>query len=261
MNAISLQRNGVRADIVLGQPERKNAMSQDMWRQLAELLGELKDDLKLRVVVVRGEGDAFCAGADISEFERIYGSSETSVEANRHIGRALDAMDGLPIPSIAAIRGVCMGGGCALAQVCDHQVADQTARFGINQTSLGLSYSPRDCQRLVARIGLARAKAMLIGAQVLDAATALEWGLVSHLVAPAALEKKVDSWASDIGSRSPQALSTLKRIFLKLDHGQSADTSELRELFEGCFKSADLHEGAAAFLQKRPPRFADRQMS
>ena len=247
MNAISLQRKGVRADIVLSQPDRKNAMSQAMWRQLAELLGELRDDLELRVVVVRGQGDVFCADADISEFDRVYGSSETSVEANRNIGRALDAMDELCIPSIASIRGVCMGGGCALAEACDLQVADETARFGINPTSLGLSYSQRDCQRLVARVGLARAKAMLIGAQVLDAATALE--------------KRVDALASDIGSRSPQALSTLKRIFLKLDRGQSADTSELRELFEGCFKSPDLREGAAAFSQKRQPRFADKQIS
>ena len=261
MNAVSLKRKGVRADIVLSQPDRKNAMSQAMWRQLAELLGELRDDLELRVVVVRGQGDVFCAGADISEFDRVYGSSETSVEANRHIGRALDAMDELCIPSIASIRGVCMGGGCALAEACDLQVADETARFGINPTSLGLSYSPRDCQRLVARVGLARAKAMLIGAQVLDAATALEWGLVSQVVTPEALEKRVDAWASDIGSRSPQALSTLKRIFLKLDRGQSADTSELRELFEGCFKSPDLREGAAAFSQKRQPRFADKQIS
>lgn len=260
MTGIVLRRNGVRADIVLSQPRRKNAMSQAMWGQLGELLDRLKQESEVRVVVMRGEGAVFCAGADISEFEDIYASPAAGIESNRHIGSALVAMDKLPIPSIAMIRGECMGGGCALAQACDLQVADRTARFGINPTSLGLSYSPRDCQRLVSRVGLARAKALLIGAQTIDAGTALAWGLVSQVVAVEALEETVDTWARDISSRSPQALSALKAIFETLDDRKPANTRELQDLFAACFRSSDFREGTKAFLEKRKPSFAERRI-
>lgn len=233
-------------------------MSRSMWKGLAQVLEEIGRDVGVRVVVVRGEGDAFCAGADISEFEENYASAKSAAAANDHIAQALDAMDQLPIPSIAAIRGVCMGGGCALALACDMAVADSTARFGINPTSLGLSYSPRECQRLVVRIGLARAKAMLIGARKLDAQTALDWGLVSQVTAAEGLTAAIDSQTEDIASRSPQGLATLKKIFLSLDRTPINESKELRQLFQACFRSEDLQEGSAAFLGKRTPAFQER---
>ena len=258
MGDIGIHRNGTRLDLVLNQPKRKNAMSRAMWESLSEALQGISKDASLRVVVVRGEGDAFCAGADISEFKENYASAKSAGAANAHIGHALDAMDQLPIPSIAAIRGVCMGGGCALALACDVAIADSSARFGINPTSLGLSYSPRECQRLVARIGLARAKAVLIGARVLDAEAALNWGLVSQVVAPEDLTAAVDSQAEDIASRSPQGLATLKKIFLSLDRTPIIESKELQQLFQACFHSQDLQEGSAAFIGKRKPAFKER---
>lgn len=260
MTGIILERHGARADIVLSQPRRKNAMSQAMWHQLGEQLEKLSRDATVRVVVMRGAGDVFCSGADISEFERIYASPAAGIESNRYIASALAAMDQLPIPSIAMIRGACMGGGCALAEACDLQVADRTARFGINPTSLGLSYSPRDCQRLVARVGIGRAKSLLIGARIIDAGTALSWGLVSEVVAVEALEETVDARAREIASRSPQALGTLKTIINTLDHGQTVDTHELQNLFEACFESSDFREGANAFREKRKPSFEERRI-
>ena len=258
MGEIGVHRSGMRADIVLNQPQRKNAMSGAMWEGLTEALEEISQDASLRVVVVGGEGDAFCAGADISEFKENYASAKSAAAANTHIGQALDAMDHLPIPSIAAIRGVCMGGGCALALACDVAFADRTARFGINPTSLGLSYSPRECQRLVARIGLARAKAMLIGAHILDAGTALNWGLVSRVTAPQGLMAAVDAQAEDIVTRSPEALATLKKVFRSLDRAPIIEGEELQQLFQACFRSRDLQEGSAAFIEKRTPVFQER---
>lgn len=260
MGKVETHRSGVRVDLVLSQPERKNAMSRAMWEELAESLREIGKDASLRVVVVRGEGDAFCAGADISEFKENYASAKSAGAANAHIGRAIDAMERLPIPSIAAVRGVCMGGGCALALACDLAFADGSARFGINPTSLGISYSPRDCQRLVARLGFARAKAILIGARILDAETALDWGLVSKVVAAEDLAATVDSQAEDIAARSPQSLFVMKRIFLSLDRAPIEDGEALQELFQACFHSEDMREGSDAFLHKRKPAFRERSI-
>ncbi len=260
MGNIEVHRSRVRADIVLNQPRRRNAMSQAMWEALTQSLREIGNDASLRVVVVRGQGDDFCAGADISEFKENYASATSARAANAHIGYALDAMDRLPIPSIAAIRGVCMGGGCALALACDLAFADSSARFGINPTSLGISYSPRDCQRLVARVGFARAKAMLVGARILDAETALDWGLVSNVLASGDLTAAVDSQAEDIAARSPQGLAVLKRIFLSLDLAHIEDSDELQQLFRACFSSEDMREGSDAFLHKRKPAFRERNV-
>ncbi len=258
MGDIGIHRNGTRVDLVLNQPQRKNAMSRAMWESLSKTLLEIGKDASLRVVVVRGQGDAFCAGADISEFKENYASAKSAAAANAHIGHALDAMDQLPIPSIASVRGVCMGGGCALALACDVAIADSSARFGINPTSLGLTYSPRECQRLVARIGLARAKAILIGARSLDAETALDWGLVSQVVAPGDLAAAVDTQAENIAARSPQGLATLKKIFLSLDRIPISESKELQQLFQACFRSEDLCEGSSAFIGKRKPVFKER---
>lgn len=258
MGDIRIHQKGARVDLVLDQPQRKNAMSRAMWQSLQAALREIGKDAGLRVVVVRGSGDAFCAGADISEFKHNYASAEAADAANAHIGRALDAMDELPLASIAAIRGVCMGGGCALALACDLAIADSSARFGINPTALGLAYSPRECQRLVARVGLARAKAILIGARELDASTALHWGLISQVTQPEGLAAAVDAQAEDIASRSPQGLATLKKILLSLDRAPIDESEELQQLFQACFRSQDLQEGSAAFIGKRKPAFGER---
>ncbi len=261
MGTVRFRQTESRADILLDQPERRNALSAAMWEQLTDILTSIRSRVELRVLVVRGAGDAFSAGADISEFETQYASGKASEASNARIARALDALDELPFPSIAAIRGVCMGGGCALALACDLAIADETARFGINPTSLGLSYSPRDCQRLVARIGLARAKSLLVGARKLDAASAADWGLVSEVVTAERLLDVVDARAENIVARSPEGLATLKRIFLSLDRAAIEDDATLQQLFQAGFRSQDLREGSAAFLARRPPAFKPRTIS
>jgi len=255
MSNIILERSARRAIITINQPQRKNAMSQAMWQMLAEILSEIADDQDVRVVVFRGAETAFCAGADISEFDTVYQTADSARAANQEIAKALNSIDTLPMPSIAAIQGPCMGGGCALAIATDLQLADCSATFGINPTALGTAYSFRDCQRLVARIGLQRAKQMLMGARRLDAQSALSWGLISEVIETELFEDRLEGLAAEMAQRSPDALRRVKSMLGAIDRGTTANNESLQQLFEDSFSSADFNEGTSAFLAKRTPSF------
>ena len=251
MDAILEQRTGFRLNITINQPARRNAMSQQMWRALTNAVERVSRDESLRVVVIRGAGDAFSAGADISEFETVYATPDRARAANEVIAEALTAVDSLMIPTIAAVRGPCMGGGSALAAACDLQIADPSASFGVDPGALGLAYRFRDCQRLAARIGVARSKQLLIGGKRIDAATALSWGLVSEVAPPEALDEAVDGLAERMGRRSGTALRAIKATLNAIDRGTGAETAELKSLFDACFASAEFREATDAFLDGR----------
>lgn len=255
MNTLLTHRHGPRADLILNQPQRRNAMSLRMWQGLARALEELQADASVRLVVLRGAGGTFSAGADISEFETHYASPEGALAANAAIAGGLAAMDNLAKPSIAVIQGACMGGGCALAAACDLQLADSSAVFGIDPTALGMTYRFRDCQRLAARIGLARTKRLLLGGERIDAATALDWGLIAEVAAPEALDEALQRRVQALLRRSPEALAALKKTLNAIDQGAGAESPQLKALFETSFQGRDFREGTAAFLEKRPPEF------
>lgn len=243
--------------VSLSQPNRKNALSQSMWRALAASAKDLQTSNAL-AVVVRGDGPAFCAGADISEFADVYSSPEAAAQSSATIASALDAVDALPMPTIAAIEGPCMGGGCALALACDLQIASTSARFGINPTALGTAYSLRDCQRLVARVGITRAKRLLMAAERIDAKTAEQWGLITDVVEPEELESALGRTIAGLGTRSPDALARVKATLAAIERTIGEDTPALDALFQGAFDSADFAEGTDAFLNKRSPDFPGR---
>ena len=230
-------------------------MSLGMWRGLARALEELQADDAVRLIVLRGAGGTFSAGADLSEFETHYASPEGASAANAAIASGLAAMDNLAKPSIALIQGACMGGGCALAAACDLQLADSSAVFGIDPAALGMAYRFRDCQRLAARIGLARCKRLLLGGERIDAATALDWGLIAEVAAPEALEEALQRRVRALLRRSPQALAALKKTLNAIDQGTGTESPQLKALFEASFQGQDFREGTAAFLEKRPPNF------
>jgi len=238
---IDLQFAAPFARITLNQPQRKNAMSQAMWVDLGRAVNAINDRPDIRVVTIRGADEAFCAGADISEFGNVYATPEAAQHSSAVIAETLAAVEALRMPSISVIQGPCMGGGCALAMACDLQIADSTARFGVNPTALGTAYSYTDSARLVARVGITRAKLMLLGARVVAASTALDWKLTG-----------------DIASRSPTALGISKEILSGVEHDAELSTTKREELhaaFQGCFGSADFAEGTRAFLRKERPQF------
>ena len=254
MSALLVNSNGPRFDITINQPARRNAMSQQMWRDFGAAIESASGNDSVRVVVVRGAGGAFSAGADISEFATVYATASSARAANAVIAEALATVDELTVPSIAVVQGPCMGGGCALAAACDLQLADTTATFGVDPAALGLAYRFRDCQRLAARIGLGRLKELLIGGKRIDAATALAWGLVSEVVAPEALDEAVGGLACRIARRSPTALRAIKATLNAIDGGSAAETDELKALFDACFASTEFRDASAAFLDSRPRR-------
>ena len=254
MSELLLERDGARYNITINQPSRRNAMSQRMWCELEAAVKTISGDGSVRVVVIQGAGDAFSAGADISEFGTLYATADSARRANAVIADALAAVDGLTVPAIAVVRGPCMGGGCALAAACDLQLADATASFGVDPAALGLAYRFRDCQRLAARIGIGRLNELLIGGKRIDAKTALAWGLVSEVVAPEDLEDALDSLVHRLVRRSPTALRAIKVTLNAIDHGSGAETAELKALFDACFASAEFRDATAAFLDRRSRR-------
>lgn len=252
-NLVTALANG-QLQLTIDQPAKRNAMSQQMWRDLRSALEGAATNPAVRVVRITGTGDAFCAGADISEFDQVYANAASAQASNATIAAGLAALDALRKPSIAIIRGACNGGGCALAMACDFRLAASSARFGINPTALGLSYSFRDCQRLVNRVGLDRARALLIGAQSIDAATALSWGLVSECLESEYLDPAADALAQNLSARSAQALAAVNANLNAIDQGQGETDPGLEALFAETFESEDFRAATASFMQKVPKK-------
>ena len=242
--------------IVLDQPERRNAISVEMWRAIPDAVLRLADDTAVRVVVLRGQGDtAFAAGADISEFE----SSRTGDNVAGYdddSGRAIAALTGLRKPLIAMIHGFCIGGGCTVALTADLRYAADDARFAIPAARLGLGYAPGGIERLMALVGPSSAKELFFTARRFSAHEALAMGLVNSVQEKTDLERHVRSAARQIAANAPMTVASVKLIVDELtksadrrDHGaMAASVTE-------CFDSDDYREGIRAFLEKRDPEF------
>ena len=241
------------ARLELSQPARRNALSSEMWEAIPQHL----DGLDARVLLVSGEGDHFAAGADISEFETLYATPESAKTASERIARALDAVAEFPAPTVAVVRGACVGGGAGLALACDMRFADTTARFAITPAKLGLVYPFADVVRLADAVGTARAKDILLSARVVDAGEADRMGLWTRLLPPDELGTEAMRYATDLAALSPESLRATKAMFRRLETGQRTGTPETDALFLDGFASDDFQEGFRAFLEKRKPEFGD----
>ncbi|HMN50548.1 MAG TPA: enoyl-CoA hydratase [Xanthobacteraceae bacterium] len=243
--------------LIFDRPERKNALSFNMWREVPKLLAALAENKEVRAIVLRGAGDLpFCSGADISEFETVRASADgarTYEEANIV---AFDAIGSCPVPTIAMIRSFCMGGGVGLAAACDLRVASDNAEFAIPPGRLGLAYPPQAIGYIVACIGAPNAKDWLYTARRVKAPEAEKLGFLNRLVADAALESEVEALAATIADNAPLSLRAGK---LAINHAAGFEAAASLEAVlaaaEKCFDSADYKEGRAAFLGKRKPVF------
>lgn len=249
--------NGPVGYLILDRPARRNALSFEMWKDVTRLITALAADPALRVVVLRGAGDLpFCSGADISEFETMRANAEGARAYENANVVAFDAIAACPLPTIAMIRGFCMGGGMGLAVACDLRVASESAEFAIPPGRLGLAYPPSAIRYIVAAIGAAHAKDLLYTARRVKAAEAEKLGLINRLVAEDALESEVEKLALAIAENAPLSLRAGK---LAINHAAgysfAADMSAVMAAAERCFDSADYREGRAAFLEKRKAGF------
>lgn len=252
---IYLRRHDHFAELVLNRPERRNALSAQMWSALPDLLDEAANDPSIKLLLVRGEGGAFTAGADISEFETVYATAEAADAYTKAIARGLDGLAHFSKPTLAVIRGACVGGGCGLALSCDLRFAASDSVFGITPAKLGLAYTLNDTKRLIDAVGVSVAKDLLYSARLVEAAEALDIGLINRCFAADRLDAEVEAFVETMLSRSTASARAIKRTIHLIRAGVDHDTDETRQLFLDAFRSDDFQEGYRAFLAKRTPDF------
>ncbi|MGW8633828.1 enoyl-CoA hydratase/isomerase family protein [Streptomyces sp. NPDC055793] len=230
------------ATVVVHHPAKRNAMTAAMWRALPPLLDDLAADPAVRVLVLTGEGGTFCAGADISTLR------ESPERAQRLAVLAEDALAAFPKPTLAAVRGHCVGGGAQLAAACDLRFAEESALFGVTPAKLGVVYPASATRRLVALTGPAAAKYLLFSGELIDAARALRTGLVDEVLPEGELDKRVAEFTRVLASRSLLTQAAAKEFA----NGRTDRDAHWAEQARG---SGDTAEGVAAFLERRQPRF------
>ncbi|SED54075.1 enoyl-CoA hydratase/isomerase family protein [Streptomyces sp. PAN_FS17] len=230
------------ATVVVNHPAKRNAMTAAMWRALPPLLDTLAADPVVRVLVLTGEGGTFCAGADISTLQ---GSPQ---EAQELAVAAEEALAAFPKPTLAAIRGHCVGGGSQLAAACDLRFAEEGSLFGVTPAKLGIVYPASSTRRLVSLVGPAAAKYLLFSGELIDAARALRTGLVDEVLPEGELAKRVADFARILASRSQLTQAAAKEFA----NGRTDRDAHWTEQARG---SGDTAEGVAAFLERRQPRF------
>jgi enoyl-CoA hydratase/carnithine racemase len=244
---LTVEQSGPLATIRIDHRAKRNAMTAQMWRSLPEVLGRLEDDPAVRVVVLTGAGDTFCAGADIAELASI---GADTAGTNLTVA-AEQALAGFAKPTIAQIQGDCIGGGCQLALACDIRLAAHGARFGITPAKLGVIYPQTSIRRLVEVAGLSTAQWLLLSAELVDAESAAALRLIHELWPADALAQRTAAVAATLAGRSLLSQVAMKRM---LADPQLSET-EIQGWMDRARNSGEAAEGAAAFLQRRPPRF------
>ena len=253
---LTRSENGI-GHLIFNNPERHNAVSLDMWQAAEAVVADFKADPKIRVMVVSGAGGkAFVSGADISKFEKDRSSKEAVDRYATIVDRAYSAFAEFPKPTIAMIRGYCIGGGLALSLCCDMRIAADSSKFGVPAAKLGLGYNFKGIKKLVDVVGPAFAKEIFFTARQFSSAEALQMGLINRSVPSEDLEKYVQDYADVIGGNAPLTVSLVKYSVgeaVKAESERNLKKSD--DMVAACFASQDYIEGRTAFMEKRKPRF------
>ncbi|MFD8963724.1 enoyl-CoA hydratase/isomerase family protein [Streptomyces sp. NPDC059568] len=259
------------ATVVIHHPAKRNAMTASMWRELPPLLGRLATDRAVRALVLTGEGTTFCAGADISslrepqEAQEARDKQDVRGEVGREVlteagddprsddprslaVRAEEALAAFPKPTLAAVRGHCVGGGCQLAAACDLRFAEEGALFGVTPARLGIVYPASSTRRLVSLVGPSTAKYLLFSAELIGTERALRTGLVDEVLPAGELGGRVAEFGRVLVSRSRLTQAAAKEF-------ASGGADRTAYWTEQARSSGETAEGVAAFLERREPRF------
>ncbi len=244
--------------VTLNRPPKRNALSLDMWLELPRIFDALTRDDSVRGVVLTGADGHFSAGADISEFAEMRGDAASGARYEAAVDGAVEAILRTAKPTLAAVDGYCLGGGCSLAMACDFRFAHRGATFGIPAARLGVVYGVLDTRNLVNIVGRVHAKRILFSACRFDAEEALRIGFVSHVDSATAAQSGM-AWLAEMTRNAPLSIAGAKRVLMALDDGIAAeDAAALAGVMRASLESEDYREGVRAYLEKRDPVFRGR---
>jgi len=243
--------------LIFNNPERHNAVSLEMWEAASDILADFAADEAIRVAVLTGAGGkAFVSGADISKFESERSSKEAIERYNETVDKANTAVFEFPKPTIAMIRGYCIGGGVGLALCCDLRICSDNSKFGVPAAKLGLGYGFKGIKKLVDVVGPSFAKEIFYTARQFTAAEAQMMGLVNRVLPDAEVEKYVKDYAETIGGNAPLTVNSVKYIVGEtVKSASERNLKKCDDLVAQCFASKDYIEGRQAFMEKRKPAF------
>ena len=246
--------------ITFNNPEKRNAMSLEMWEGLGSALTELRDDPDVRVVILTGAGDkAFVSGADISQFEKTRHNAQASEEYSRRSEAQRALLANYPKPTIACIRGFCLGGGMQVAMLADIRIAAEDSQFGIPAAKLGIAYGYDGLRHLVSLVGPSWARLIMYTGMRVDSREALRIGLVDRVVPTEQLLGTTMELAITISSNAPLAIKAAKiTIAQVLKDPADRDMNAVKQIGIDCMNSEDFREGRQAFMEKRKPQFRGR---
>jgi len=246
--------------ITFNNPEKRNAMSLEMWEGLGNALTELRDNGDVRVVIMVGAGDkAFVSGADISQFEKTRHNAEASEEYSRRSAAQRALLADYPKPTIACIRGFCLGGGMQVAMLADIRLASDNSQFGIPAAKLGIAYGYDGLRHLVSLVGPSWARLIMYTGMRIDSVEALRIGLVDRVLPDTELWGATMEIATTISGNAPLAIKAAKLTIAQvLKDPDQRDMDAIKAIGAACMDSEDFREGRRAFMEKRKPKFSGR---
>ncbi|ULK96414.1 enoyl-CoA hydratase [Bradyrhizobium sp. I71] len=246
--------------VTFNNPDKRNAMSLEMWEGFGEALAALRDDDTVRVVILRGAGGkAFVSGADISQFEKVRHNAAASEEYARRSAAQRALLADYPKPTIACIDGYCLGGGMQVAMLADIRLASHGSQFGIPAARLGIAYGYDGLRHLVSLVGPAWARLLMYTGMRIDSAEALRIGLVERLFPAGELWGETMTIAATIAQNAPLAIKAAKITIAQVLKDESArDMEAIKAIGNACMDSEDFREGRQAFMEKRKPQFRGR---
>ncbi len=253
-------KDGAIGWIIFNQPKKRNAMSLDMWQALPRIISAFEADTEIRVMVLKGAGnEAFVSGADISEFETLRATPQDVVAYEDVVDAATIRLAHSKLPSIAMIRGFCIGGGMAIALSCDLRIATPESCFAIPAAKLGLGYRHGGIRSLMSLVGPGFAREIFFTARQFTATEAKDMGAVNRVVDEHDIERSTRETCAMIAANAPLTLRAAKQAMIEIEKAPDGfDAASSEKLVRECFESEDYKEGRRAFMEKRKPQFRGR---